>query len=243
MERVVQPEWLDNLRPDDPEAQQSRRDLCRVNRLMGHARVMAFQLRTLFPEKPPRRLIELGSGDGLFSLALAQRLSPRWPNVEIVLVDRANLLSNKTNNEFQQLGWSVQSRTIDVFAFLESAEKADCIFANLFLHHFEPVQLRSMFRRCAVLSTHLTACEPRRSAFAARAAQALGWIGCNRVTQHDAVVSVQAGFHGDELSALWPDPDGWVCIEQPRGLFSHAFTACRRRARAEPDSNPVVTRG
>ncbi len=48
-------------------------------------------------------------------------------------------------------------------------------------------------------------------------------IGCNRVTRHDAAVSVQAGFTGAELTALWPA--GWRITESAAGLFTHSFIA------------------
>jgi hypothetical protein len=53
-------------------------------------------------------------------------------------------------------------------------------------------------------------------------------IGCNSVTQHDAPISVRAGFSGDELSALWPDKQNWWLTEQRVGAFSHLFIARRK---------------
>jgi len=53
-------------------------------------------------------------------------------------------------------------------------------------------------------------------------------IGCNRVTRHDAPISVRAGFTGQELSQLWPAGQGWLLEERPAGWFSHLFIAQRR---------------
>ncbi len=39
--RRVQPEWLDELPADDPRARRSRRDLARINALMGNAALVA----------------------------------------------------------------------------------------------------------------------------------------------------------------------------------------------------------
>ena len=41
MKRLVQPELLDSLPPDDPRARGSRRDLRRVNWWMGHHVILA----------------------------------------------------------------------------------------------------------------------------------------------------------------------------------------------------------
>ena len=54
------------------------------------------------------------------------------------------------------------------------------------------------------------------------AARAVGAIGANAVTRHDAPASVRAGFHGAELSRLWP---GEVGFEGRRGPFTHGFAA------------------
>jgi hypothetical protein len=71
------------------------------------------------------------------------------------------------------------------------------------------------------------ACEPRRSRTALVGSHLLGLIGCNDVTRHDAVASVVAGFHGRELSMLWPQSTAWTLDEGPRGLFSHLLVARR----------------
>jgi hypothetical protein len=39
------------------------------------------------------------------------------------------------------------------------------------------------------------------------------------------VVSVRAGFSGEELSALWPDRQTWRLTERRAGIFSHLFIA------------------
>jgi hypothetical protein len=52
-------------------------------------------------------------------------------------------------------------------------------------------------------------------------------IGCNEVTRHDALVSIRAGFAGDEITRLWPSDPGWKLVERPVNLASHLFVACR----------------
>ena len=50
MERVVQPELLDELPARDPRAARSRRDIQRLNLLMKHHRIMANALGTVLKE-------------------------------------------------------------------------------------------------------------------------------------------------------------------------------------------------
>lgn len=224
-ERRVEAELLDELPPDDPQAIGSRRDLQRLNRMMGHAGILA---RLLAPSKcAPRTLVELGAGDGTFLLRVARRL--RWRDVRVTLVDRQPLLSAGTRDGFRQIGWTVGAVEADVFDWLRNARPgaAEIIVANLFLHHFTTGKLANLLALAAARARLFAACEPRRGGLALTAARMLNLIGCNAVTQHDAVVSVRAGFAGRELSTLWPSGSDWRMSERPAGLFSHGFCATR----------------
>src|SRR5436190_15367879 len=84
--RSLEPEWLDTLPPEQPEAIRSRRDLRRINNLMGHCRLMAGLLQQANAKKELKRLIDLGAGDGHFALQVARRLN--LPSAKLILVDR-----------------------------------------------------------------------------------------------------------------------------------------------------------
>ena len=103
--------------------------------------------------------------------------------------------------------------------------------ANLFLHHFSEPALTRMAGLIGGLTDCFVACEPRRSTLSLLGSRLVGVIGCNDVSRHDAVVSVRAGFHDGDLSAAWrAEPIGaWSLLERPAGLFTHTFTARRRR--------------
>ena len=85
--RQVVPELLDHLGADHPDAVASRRDLVRLNALMGHAGLMA-RLIDRHAEAPPRQLADIGAGDGRFMLSVGRRMARHWPKVELTLVDR-----------------------------------------------------------------------------------------------------------------------------------------------------------
>jgi hypothetical protein len=235
MARRVEPEWLDELPAHDPRAQRSRRDLVRINALMGNASFVAGELRKpgtdlsyqhAITEVCPRfQLAEIGAGDGGFLLRVARALGVR--GVEAILVDRKGAVGAQTRAAFDAQGWKAQVVEADVFDWLRATPPVDAIVANLFLHHFEPGQLGEMLALAAQRAPLFIACEPRRSAFALNGARLLGVVGCNDVSRHDAVVSVRAGFSGHELSALWPHEGPWCVRECARGLFSHLFTARR----------------
>jgi hypothetical protein len=224
--RRVEPEWLDELPADDPRALRSRRDLMRVNRLMANAGIVAGELKSMFPGAM-RRVAEIGAGDGEFALSLVQHLSPA-PGASFTLLDRQGIVKSQVRGRFEDLGWKAELAVADVFAWLEdpATPAFDAIVANLFLHHFEPASLARMLRLIALKTNRFVACEPRRSDAALLGSRLLGFVGCNDVTRHDAVVSVRAGFRDAELSALWPEGK-WTLRERARGLFSHCFAAVR----------------
>ena len=197
--RALEPEWLDELPPQDPRAVRSRADLRRVNAIMGNARIIARHLGQA------SRVADLGGGDGSLMRAVERRLGRE---LEVTIVDRI--------------------AGLEVFEFLAAPGRPlDAIVANLFLHHLTDRELRRLFSLASARAPLFVACEPRRSRFALAGSRLMWFIGCNDVTRHDAVLSVRAGFSGCELSGLWPTTAGWTLDERPAGLFSPLFTACR----------------
>ncbi|WP_287263190.1 hypothetical protein [Mesorhizobium sp.] len=105
--RQLAPEILDGLAADDPRALAARCDLRRINALMFQARIMASLLQKFVPG-PPRRILEIGAGDGSFMLALARRMAGHWPGVELVMLDRVDLITAQLRGDFAGLGWTVE---------------------------------------------------------------------------------------------------------------------------------------
>jgi hypothetical protein len=225
--RRVEPEWLDSLPSEDPNAAASRRDLQRLNSLMWHATILARILRTESNLAKPRSLLDIGGGDGTFMLALARRLAKRMPGVVVTMVDKNTVISSQTRENFSALGWKVVSIKADIQDFLDNAGavSTDVIIANLFLHHLSDAALARLFNRAAAVAPLFVACEPLRALFPMAASQVLWAIGCNKVTQHDAPASVRAGFREKELSLLWPKDGQWQLEERRAGPFSHLFIA------------------
>jgi hypothetical protein len=233
-QRVVAPEWLDTLAPDDPRARRSRGDLRRINRLMAASSLLAGSLDALLARAPEAPLIELGAGDGSLALRLAQRLSQRWPKVTLGLLDLQPGVGDATRRGLHTLGWDVQVIQADVLDWLTRTPPAvertlrPIMFANLFVHHFEGTRLQALLAGIADRAQAFVCLEPRRSPTALLGSYLLGAIGCNDVTRHDAVASVRAGFAAQELSASWPNADRWLLRETGAGLFGHRFAARRR---------------
>jgi hypothetical protein len=264
MKRIVEPELLDKLPPGDPLAVRSRRDLCRVNAWMRHHVIMADVLRNHWPVHPPKRITDLGAGDGDFLLQVARRLTAfgvpsrtsqdGWdkhpspnrvnaelrtpnrtkpgqqsPNVRVTLLDRQQIVAPQTLASLTSLGWQAEAVAADVFDSLPAGDPTEVVVANLFLHHFHDVSLAGMLRDIADHARLFIAVEPRRAPLPWLCSRLLWLIGCNGVTQHDAVISVRAGFSGNELSELWPDKAAWQLTERPAWPFSHLFIAQKIR--------------
>ena len=220
-ERVLTPEILDFLSPGDPRAVRSRRDLVRINAVMRQSAIMAKLLAGL---PAPKLLVDLGGGDGCFMLGVAKRLAKRWPGVTVAIADRQPIVSDETRARFAQTGWHCESLTGDVFVTLP-ALRPDIVTANLFLHHLDAPALAQLLALVAGRTQGFVACEPERALFALLGARLVGALGANDVTRHDAVASVEAGFNGRELSALWPMDRAWSLRERRVFPFTHAFCA------------------
>jgi hypothetical protein len=222
MNRTLQPDLLDELPATDQRAIHSRRDLRRINSLMGNARTLKRYLEPqLFGEFVT--LVEIGAGDGNIGFQIAEHFSAARIAGRLILVDQQPVLSQATTAPRH---WTHEVVQADVFEWLGTTPKVDVIVANLFLHHFESEQLRTLLPLIARSTNVFASAEPLRGKVASWFARKVWTIGCNEVTCHDAEISVKAGFVGDELSRLWPR--GWKLTEKRAGLFTHFFGAIRQ---------------
>ena len=228
--RRVEPELLDGLGVEDPQAQRSRDDLRRIHRAMGTLPIVQRALNRGTTGFVPRTLLELGAGDGSLMLRLARRQASRWPDVRVTLLDRLNLVAPLTLDGLREVGWTPRVVAMDVFDWLARRDDTrwDVVIATLFVHHFSSGELARLLAGIAARTCVFICCEPRRSALALAASHLVGLVGAGPVTRQDAVASVHAGFRAQELSELWPDPPDWRLEEYPEGLFSQCFLAIRK---------------
>ena len=233
MPRVLVPETLDELAADDPLAQQSRRDLVRLHRVMGTRSIIGRGWRALMPPRrvsAPLRILELGAGDGTLLLGVARQLRGAWPVVELTLLDKLNLVSPDTLLAYAALSWTVHVEVADVRDWAAATTPTtevpwDLVSTCLFLHHFQGRPLDALLAGVARNSLRFFACEPHRGCVALAGSHLVGALGANAVTRHDAVASVHAGFRGMEIGAHWPRGSAWQCHEARAGIFSQTFTA------------------
>jgi trans-aconitate methyltransferase len=144
VKRIVQPEILDRISPTDPRAIRSRRDLRRVNAWMRNPSIMADALKNNLSGYALKKITELGAGDGNFLLQIAQKLSSRWPNTNVTLLDMQKNISDETLAAFSKFDWRAEVVVANVFGWPQSSE--EIVVANLFLHHFENERLTELLR-------------------------------------------------------------------------------------------------
>ena len=163
MKRIVEPELLDTLPPDDLSAIRSRQDLRRVNACMRNHELMACALKKKLAGHAPGQITELGAGDGNFLLRVAQKISPQWPDVNATLLDLQNNVSAETLAAFASLGWRAQAVVADVFDWPGASGGGEVVIANLFLHHFDDARLARLLGAISSRTTLFIALEPRRA--------------------------------------------------------------------------------
>lgn len=196
--RLVEPEILDRLAWDDPEAVRARRDLRVINGIMGNERWI-FRAVARRPQAAERGIVEWGAGDG----SLVAKLAGRWPGAQVSACDLAPRPAG--------LSPRVEWRQADVLVEAP-VSKGGILVANLFLHHFEADALGLLGAQCRGFDT-LVFCEPDRSRLALALSWGL-WPCIGRVTRHDMPASIRAGFSAGELPALLKLSDaGWQVEE------------------------------
>ncbi|HEX9782528.1 MAG TPA: hypothetical protein VGA56_07315 [Opitutaceae bacterium] len=202
MNRVVQPEKLDQLPGDHSDAMRSRRDLMMINRIMGNWRWLEQQLAARAREGDS--ILELGAGDGAFGCWLLRRMRDSGMKVRLHGLDLAR------RPEFWPERWPWTQADLLTYG---GYDDCDVLIANLTLHHFHAAELAQLGRRLSNRVRLLLASEPARGRFHVLQARGLGFFGVNHVTRHDAPVSVVAGFKGDELHS-------WLGLEESKWIVS-----------------------
>jgi hypothetical protein len=213
MHRALEPELLDSLPHDHPDAVHNRRDLRVINRFM---RNRAWFERTL-PSvlRAGDRVLELGAGTGEMGIALSGRGIAvdgldLWPRPKAWPADR----------EWHQ----ADLKTFAGYAAYPA------VIGNLIFHQFSEAELGVLGAALRPTARVVIACEPQRRKMSQTIMAAVGpLLGANHVTMHDARVSIRAGFQGDELPIALGMADGmWDFSCTTTALGALRMVASRR---------------
>jgi len=206
MQRTLQPELLDSLPPDHPDALHNRRDLRLTNRILRTHRWLVRTLPQLV--QPGERLLEIGAGTG----ELGQRLARVG-----VAVDGLDIWPRPVDWPRASTWHRADLRQFDGY------DNYAVIIGNLIFHQFADSDLAALGAKLRRRARVVVACEPLRR----RASQVLyraiaPALGANHVSLHDGHVSIAAGFRGHELAdALGLSSQEWnvTCTTTLLGVY------------------------
>jgi hypothetical protein len=207
-ERVFQPELLDTLPPNDPDAIRAREEMLQVNGIMGNHRWIERMVRR--HREDGWRITELGAGDGALSLRLVEAGCCNVAALHAFdLAPRPEL-------------WPAEAHWMRGDVLAQALPDTEIVIANLFLHHFTTEQLRLLGSRLSTKTRLIIAAEPARHWIHSLS----GSLFCelaelNHVQRHDMQASIRAGFRGDELrDALALDSSWQTCVSHhPCGAY------------------------
>lgn len=188
-ERVILPELLDTLTPD--QARASLSDLVRINRDWGGHSTLRRLLRESVSQGQAFSTLDVGAASGDMGACIR-----RWyPRAQVTSLDYV------ASHLARAAGPKVVA---DAFRLPFQPGSFDFVFCSLFLHHFENEQIVALLRqfggvaRRAVLVIDLER-HPIPYYFIAWSRPFLGW---DPVTVHDGAISVEAAFRPKELADL-----------------------------------------
>ena len=206
LKRSCEPELLDGLPFDHPDAVHSRRDLRIVNRFMRSARWFGRTLPGLM--RPGEPVLEVGAGTGELGLLL---------NSRSVALDGLDLCPRPARWPAGRAWHQADLRTFPGYGAYP------VVIGNLIFHQFSDPELAALGRTIRAGARLVVASEPLRSRLSQRMMAAVApLLGANHVTLHDALVSIAAGFLGRELpEALGMDPAFWevTCSSALPGIY------------------------
>jgi hypothetical protein len=213
-ERVLQPELLDTLPPDDPDAIRAREEMLQVNGIMGNHRWIERMIRRHREEG--WRVTELGAGDGALSLRL----------LEAGCVAEADLHAFDLAPRPEQ--WPAGTHWTRGDVLKQALPDTQIVIANLFLHHFTQEQLRLLGAQLSPVTRLIVAAEPARRWIYSL----LGRLFCevaelNHVQRFDMQASIRAGFRGRELQGALGLGDEWQVSAHEHPMGGYRFMAWR----------------
>jgi len=212
--RDIQPELLDLLPQNDPRAVRAREEMCIVNGIMGNHGWIERMVRR--HGQKGWKITELGAGDGALSLRLLNSGLCREEEMQAVdIVSRP-------------LHWPAASGWHCGDVITAALPHSEVVIANLFLHHFTDLELRSIGSKISPSTRLIVAAEPARLWIH----RLLGRLLCevaelNDVQHHDMQLSIRAGFRREELRLALGLGDEWHVQVQLHPLGAYRFLAER----------------
>lgn len=198
---------------DDPvelleELEDSLRDIEFANAWLGGAAPVAHELDRIGAET----VLDVGTGSADIPHALARRADRRRSELEITCLDRSAqmlTIARRRTKAHPRLRFVLA----DGVSLPFEDRAFDVAMCNLALHHFDPSSAIALLRELRRVSCRAPlVCDLRRSHLALGGAFLFSRLTSrNRLTRHDATLSVRRAYtpgeaHALALAAGWPSP-------------------------------------
>lgn len=216
--RIVEPEILDSLPEDHPDALANRNDIRQINHLQGNFRWISRQVQKHGAVN--EALLELGAGAGDLGLYLAKKGAIAPDLQSVTGLD----LWKRPKHWPAKWQWTRE----DITQF-NAFEDHPSIVANLILHQFEDPILKSLGKQMAKNSRVIIVNEPLRSRMGLAGLHLLRLKGLSYVSVNDGAISIRAGFRKGELPAILNlESNKWMIEEYETLLGSYRMVALRK---------------
>jgi SAM-dependent methyltransferase len=199
-------ELLDTGQHNPTELAENFRDIRRVNRLLGGTSAVLRELPPLLdpiPQDRPVTILDLATGIADIPLAIVHWTNRHGRNVQIVASDASAEILNLAARETSTIP-EISLAQYDARSVPLPDRSFDIVLCSLALHHFTPDDAIAVLREMRRLATNgIILNDLYRSSPGYVAA----WIAAhltarNRMTRHDAPLSVLRAYTPGELIAL-----------------------------------------
>ena len=204
MRRTIAHELMDEPVDDVGELEANLRDIAFANARFGGVKPVVRALRRIGAE----RVLDVGCGAGDIPLAIVRDGAQRGIRLHVTCLDRSEqMLELARHTAGGDPAFSFVRADGAELPFADGA--FDAVTCTLALHHFEPDDARALLRELRrVARITPVVCDLRRSELAFAATWLWSRASHNRLTRHDAPLSVRRAYTPDEALALARD-SGW----------------------------------
>lgn len=206
MRRTIARELMDGPVDDVGELEGNLRDIAFANARLGGSAPVVRALRRV--DAARLDVLDVGSGAADIPLALVRDASRRGVELSVTCLDRSEqMLALARRTAGDQRAVSFVCADGGALPFGDGA--FDVVICTLALHHFEPAGARALLRELRRVARIVpVVCDLRRSALAFAATWLWSRTSRNRLTRHDAPLSVRRAYTPAEALALARDA-GW----------------------------------
>ncbi len=198
MRRAIARELMDEPVGDVDELAANLRDIAFANAHLGGAAPVVRAVRAL----RPRTVLDVGCGAGDVAAAIVRDCAARGAGVRVTCLDRSEQMLDIARGTAG--GYADVEFVRAEGGALPYADGAfDVVICTLALHHNEPDAARALLRELRrVAGLAPIVCDLRRSTMAFAATWLWSRTSRNRLTRHDAPLSVRRAYTADEALGL-----------------------------------------